>query len=221
MTEYGAPPVDLGLIDISPKEMMFWLYCPVKLPGRFPVTLPENLSQFFGFFPSIYEDCRDRWWDSYVYITAKTLFVTADNPGNRPGWHSDGFMTDDLNYIWSDANGTLFWEPENRVSFVQDHMASLDEMQAAAHVGPHVTYADKHLLRLDQSVIHRVADVKIPRVRSFVKISVSKDRYDLVGNSINHELAPDWTYVDRQAERNAPAAVVSKAVTEIQTGRQA
>ena len=24
---YGAPPVDLGPIDISPKEMMFWLYC--------------------------------------------------------------------------------------------------------------------------------------------------------------------------------------------------
>lgn len=206
MTEiYGAPPVDLGLIDISPKEMMFWLYCPVKLPGRFPVTLPANLNQFIGFFPSIYEDCRDRWFDSYVYITAKTLFVTADNPGNRPGWHSDGFMTDDLNYIWSDANGTLFWEPQNCVSFVQDHMASLDEMEAAANVGPHVTYPDKHLLRLDQSVIHRVADVKTPRVRSFVKVSVSNDKYDLVGNSINHELAPDWQYFERNADRNAPS----------------
>ena len=26
---YGAPPVDLGLIDLSPVEMMFWLYCPI------------------------------------------------------------------------------------------------------------------------------------------------------------------------------------------------
>lgn len=204
---YGAPPVDLGLIDISPREMMFWLYCPVKLPGEFTVKLPANLKQFISFFPKVYENAgKQRWKDSYVYITAKTLFVTADNPGNRPGWHSDGFMTDDLNYIWSDSNGTLFWEPDRRVSFVQDHVASLDEMEAAARVGPHATYPDKHLLVLDQSVIHRVADVKTPRVRTFIKVSVSRERYDLAGNSINHDLAPDWQYAERKAERNAPSS---------------
>ena len=30
---YGAPPIDLGFINLSPEEMMFWLYCPIKLPG--------------------------------------------------------------------------------------------------------------------------------------------------------------------------------------------
>jgi hypothetical protein len=209
---YGAPPVDLGLIDISPKEMMFWLYCPVKLPGMMSMSIPDNLRQFSPLLRAASRDAVQMWLDSYVYITAKTLFVSADNPGNRPGWHSDGFMTDDLNYIWSDCNGTLFWEPERRVSFVQDHMDSLAEMQAAAHVGPHTVYPDKHLLRLDQSVIHRVADVKTPRVRSFVKVSVSRDKYDLVGNSVNHELAPDWKYFERNAERNAPAKAETKAV---------
>lgn len=211
---YGAPPIDLGLVDISPKEMMFWLYCPIKLPGDYVATMPANLWQFWPIVRAVHNDCSaNRWKDSYVYITAKTLFVTADNPGNRPGWHSDGFMTDDLNYIWSDANGTIFWEPNKRVSFVQDHLASLDEMQAAAEVGPHHIYPDKHLLRLDQSVIHRVADVRTPRVRSFVKVSVSRDRYDLTGNSINHDLAPDWEYHERSEERNAPAAAESKVVT--------
>ncbi len=214
MTEiYGAPPIDLGLIDISPKEMMFWLYCPVKLPGQDQYTVPRNLKKFEPILEAIaYDAGFARFIDSYVYITAKTLFVTADNPGNRPGWHSDGFMTDDLNYVWSDTNGTMFWEPRSRVSFVQDHMASLAEMHEAAEVGPHHVYPDKHLLRLDQSVIHRVADVHTPRVRSFVKISVSRDRYDLVGNSINHELAPDWQYAERAEERNAPSKSETKAV---------
>ena len=210
---YGAPPIDLGLIDISPSEMMFWLYCPIKLPGDYHAQMPLNLFRFWPIVRAVKEDCGiNRWKDNYVYITAKTLFVTADNPGNRPGWHSDGFMTDDLNYVWSDCNGTLFWEPGKRISFVQDHMASLAEMEQAANVGPHMVYPDKHLLRLDQSVIHRVADVHTPRIRTFVKISISPDRYDLIGNSVNHSLAPDWQYFERGDDRNAPAAAETKAV---------
>ncbi|NTJ46870.1 hypothetical protein G6K93_07560 [Agrobacterium rhizogenes] len=210
---YGAPPVDLGLIDISPKEMMFWLYCPIKLPGQDQYTVPMNLKQFEPIVEAVAYDLPFKdFINNYVYITAKTLFVSADNPGNRPGWHSDGFMTDDLNYIWSDSNGTMFWEPESRVNFVQDHTLSLTEMRDAADVGPHRVYPDKRLLRLDQGVIHRVADVHAPRVRSFVKISVSRDQYDLVGNSVNHELAPNWTYHERAEERNAPAKAESKAV---------
>lgn len=32
--KYGQPPVDLGRIDLSVDEMMFWMYCPVKLKGN-------------------------------------------------------------------------------------------------------------------------------------------------------------------------------------------
>lgn len=209
---YGAPPVDLGLIDLSPREMMFWLYCPIKLPGQLYETAPDNLHQFYPIIEKVKRDCKAvRWARSYVYITAKTLHVTPDNPGNRPGWHSDGFLTDDLNYIWSDCNGTVFWEPGRRVSFVADHVASLGEMAEKADAGPHHVYPDKHLLRLDQAVIHRVADIYTPRIRSFVKVSVSFDRYDLVGNSINHDLAPDWTYSERGESRNAPAKAETPA----------
>lgn len=208
---YGASPVDLGLVDIESKEMMFWLYCPIKLPGHALSVVPDNLKQFIPLIrEAVFDITYKQWYDSYVYITAKTLFVTADNPGNRPGWHSDGFMTDDLNYVWSDCNGTMFWEPDEAVEFTQDHKLSLDEMQKAADAGPHVVYPDKHLLRLNQGVIHRVADVTKPGVRTFVKISVSKDKYDLVGNSVNHKLAPDWEYKDRILERNAPSSNETK-----------
>jgi hypothetical protein len=204
---YGSKPVDLGLIDLNPTEMMFWLYCPIKIPGNCVTNTPKNLKQFLPIIREAAYDASKIFKDSYVYITAKTLYVSADNPGNRPGWHSDGFMTDDLNYIWSNTNGTLFWEPPKFVEFTQDHSISLKEMQDIAEpdVEHHRVYKDKHLLRLDQGVIHRVANVNKPGMRTFVKISFSKEKYNLVGNSINHELQLDWDYFERSEERNDPA----------------
>lgn len=115
-------------------------------------------------------------------------------------------MTDDLNFIWSDCNGTLFWEPDDLVSFTQDHHASLAEMEELAEpdVEHHRVYPDKHLLLLDQGVIHRVADVKTPGMRTFVKVSISRHKYNLVGNSINHALPLPAEYVERSVERNHP-----------------
>lgn len=216
---YGISPNPLGKVDISPKEMLFWLYCPIKMRNvtykgidDLLTTTPANLHQFAPIIERALDSLLPDWLAaSYVYITAKTLWVTPDNPGGRPGWHSDGFMTDDLNIIWSDSNPTLFWTPEKRFSFTQDHHASLAEMEALAEpdTASHRTYDNKTLLLLDQRVIHRVADITKAGMRTFVKISVSKHRYNLVGNSINHLLSPDWDYAERQEERNHPIARVA------------
>lgn len=219
-TLYGISPCPLGKIDISPKEMMFWLYCPIKMRNvRYEgitdllKTTPANLHQFAPIIERAMDSVISDWLTSrYVYITAKTLWVTPDNPGNRKGWHADGFMTDDLNFIWADRNPTLFWVPDEQVSFIQDHHASLAEMENAAErdVDHHRTYGDKKLLMLDQRVIHRVADIETAGMRTFVKISVSKDRYNLIGNSINHLLPMDWDYFERQDERNCPIGKASQ-----------
>lgn len=214
-TIYGAPPTDLGMIDLSPVEMMFWLYCPIKLAGQELLTAPANLGQFAPIVIAARRDCGERWRDSYVYVTAKTLWATPENPGNRPGWHSDGFLTDDLNYIWADANPTIFWEPDQRFRFDADHAASLPQMDALAEqdVAHHTTYPVKHLLRLDQTVIHKVDTGITPGLRTFVKVSVSRHRYALRGNSINHELAPDWNYQDRADQRNCPIGSRAREAT--------
>jgi hypothetical protein len=209
MTDYGFAPRDLGRVDLAPVEMMFWLYCPVKLAGSSTMVIPPNLTQFLPLLELAKYDCRDLWKENYVYLTAKTLWVSPENPGNRPGWHSDGFMTQDLNYVWSDRDGTLFWESEQPREFVQDHVSSLTEMASAASAGPVKQYPDKHLLRLDETVIHRVADFAAPGMRSFVKISVSRHRYNLVGNSINHLLPVNWDLAPRAADRNHPSASIA------------
>jgi hypothetical protein len=204
-------PLDLGLVDLSPAEMMCWLYCPIKLPGMQGFVFPDNLWQFVDIPRAAQADFisiegRPRWRDSYVYLTAKTLYVSPESPGNRPGWHSDGFMTDDLNYIWSDRSGTEFWKPNYARSFTLDHQLSLSEMeQAVANEPMIVTYPDKHLLRLDEFVIHRVAR-QSPGMRTFVKVSVSTNPYNLIGNSINHGMPTGWTYSPRASERNHTSA---------------
>jgi hypothetical protein len=201
---YGQAPKDLGLIDLSPSEMMFWLYCPIKLPNGFE-AVPDNLEQFNDILIAVYDDCEERWNDSYVYISAKTMHVSPTSIGNRPGWHCDGFMTDDLNYVWYDYNPTEFYVSK-LVSLTQDHTKSIEEMEALAAGDPYgiTTYPLKHLLRLDEKVIHRVGPNPAPSVRTFVKVSVSYEKYALKGNSVNHLLDTNWVYEDRMAERNCP-----------------
>lgn len=201
---YGNAPKDLGLIDLSPKEMMFWLYCPIKLPGT-GLIIPDNLLQFEDIIDKVSYDCDDRWDDSYIYISAKRMHISPTSIGNRPGWHADGFMTDDLNYVWYDYNPTQFYV-SSLFELTQDHTKSIEEMEAITAGDPYgiTTYPLKHLLRLDETVVHRVGPEPAANVRTFVKISVSYEKYALEGNSINHELAPDWEYEPRKVERNCP-----------------
>jgi hypothetical protein len=200
--------------------MMAWLYCPIKLPGAVDGELPANLVQFRPIIKAVYEDCdKTRWFNSYVYLTAKRLWVTPESPGNREGWHADGYGTNDLNYIWADKSPTLFFEPDGLLAYPDDHRKSMEMMTADAEASPEFirTYPNSTLLRLDETVIHNVAPCEAAGWRTFVKVSVSDQRYLLEGNSINHELAPDWKYVAREAERNCPLAPIKGGDAHLDT----
>jgi hypothetical protein len=207
---YGNLPRDIGLIDLSFDEMMFWMYCPIKRPNKVNWKLPDNLRQFDEIVDACYlnhEDVTD-WSMSYVYLTAKTLYVSGDNIGNRPGWHSDGFGGSDINYIWCDRAPTDFLHVDPGVELSTDCDESMRQM-AAIHRQPNddakvVNFPDKHLLRLDPSVIHRSPVGFEPGMRTFVKVSVSRNVYNLVGNSVNHALPLDVPMVPRAADRNHP-----------------
>lgn len=206
---YGQPPVDLGFVDLEPKEMMFWLYCPIKEPFYSSHFLPSNLTQYEPIVNKAKYDCGSgRWDNSFVYITAKTLYVTHENIGNRPGWHSDGFGTSDLNYIWYDRAPTEFLLGE--FDLPEDCDESMVEMQAQSdnNVNQRMTYPDKHLLKLDQSVIHRCPVRFEAGMRTFVKISVSGYPYDLEGNSVNPFLGEIFDKKPRKDSRNHPSSLI-------------
>lgn len=205
MRRYGEEPASLGVKQVDCKEMMFYQYLPIKLPQDHFWRLEPRLECFDKMILDCVNDFLrfrggHQWCDSYVYLTVKCMFQLPGCSFNREGWHSDGFMTDDVNYIWSDNNPTEFHS--GPFTLTQHHEISLKEMECldSGHFGP-----AGELLRLDQFNIHRVAVIPEPTMRTFFKLSISKDQYNLIGNSHNHLLNYSWELKDREAARNHPS----------------
>lgn len=208
--KYGTLPKSLGEHIIDCQEMMFYQYLCIKLIGQHQPIAEDRLKPFFSVIGAaccdfIGEFGLDKYMNSYIYVSAKNLFQSESCPYNRPGWHSDGFMTDDINYLWSNKNPTIFNTSE--FALTQDDSLSLKEMELQANSLNNFLFSDNQLLRLDQFNIHKVNDNQEKGMRSFLKISFSKDKYNLIGNSINHELAYDWSMKPRKMERNIPQSI--------------
>lgn len=202
--KFGNPPQDLGFFPVEGGEVFYFLYLPISLPGQIGYTLPKSLHQFISLIDAVRIDEPDRFEAEHVYVTGRRMYVGPEISANRPGWHSDGFGTDDLNYIWYDALPTVF----NNGPFVNipdNDKMSLKEFEKQADETMNYSFGNKCLLRLDPSVIHRVAGNPDRQfIRTFVKISISKHRYDLEHNSINHDLDYSWKQRLRKSDRNSP-----------------
>lgn len=213
---YGQAPVNLGIKEVHVQEMMFYQYLPIKMPGQTTPIYEERLTVFNDIIGTICCDFigsygLNRYMDSYVYFTAKYLYQMPGCSFNRPGYHSDGFMTDDINYIWSDRSGTVF----NTTWFelTLDDSKSLKEMEEQALPSLDFQLPDGTLARLDQFVIHRVNNNLIEGMRTFLKVSFSKDKYNLEGNSHNYMIPYNWEMKPRKSERNIPQTIIQPFTT--------
>jgi hypothetical protein len=205
--KYGQLPKDLGQHEIICDEMMFYQYLPIKMPGENNPVYEDRLRCFDRLVGVVCCDFigtfgLDAYVSSYLYLTAKYMYQVPGCSYNRPGYHSDGFMTDDINYVWCDKNPTVF----NTTDFAltMDDSGSLVEMEQQAEIEKEISYPENTLLRLDQFNIHKVADVKKPGMRTFLKLSFSHDRYNLIGNAHNYLLKYEWLMNTRKEERNIP-----------------
>ena len=209
--KYGELPKELGIFDVEAKEMMFYQYLPIKMPNETQPIYEQRLKCFDALvgaicFDYIGEFGLDNYVNSYVYLTAKHLYQMPNCSFNRTGWHSDGFLTDDINYIWCDKYPTIF----NKTDFdlPLDDLLSMEEMEKQAMPFNDVIYKENQLLRLNQFNIHKVAAITKGGMRTFLKVSISKDKYDLIGNSHNYLLNYDWEMKQRKEARNIPQSVV-------------
>ena len=211
---YGALPISLGHFPIECKEAMLCLYMPISLIGQRGINMPNPFRAYFmPLARAVREDIgEEAFIANNIYLTAKHTFVSPSLVANRPGWHSDGFLTNDLNYLWYDALPTIFNDSEFSVD--PDHAKSLDQFGAQADPENDRQYDCQELLKLDQYVIHMVADALAPMFRTFVKISVSKDQYNLTGNSHNYDLDYNWPMHDRLEIRNTPAVAQRDAIVK-------
>jgi hypothetical protein len=209
MSSYGSKPTLIRNIDIQCKEMMFYQDMLIKDTCR-GVWVVENRLKIFS---HLIRDCAKDFIDNfgpvqyarnYMYLSAKHLFQPANQSYNRPGWHSDGFGSDDINYIWSNKFPTVFNNSTFNLS--NDDKLSMDEMAEQALPENDFTYPDNSLVRLDQYNIHRVATNTPAGFRTFVKVTFSKSRFNLLGNAHNYELDYTWQMKPRGIDRNVPAA---------------
>lgn len=216
--KYGSLPHNLGQCDVKCEEMMFVQYMPIKLAGGYGSPVYDD--RFLVFEGMIDRICcdfmdkfgRDAWDESYIYLTVKHMYQVPNSSFNRYGYHSDGFMTNDINYIWSNKFPTVF--NTTKFNLTLDDRISIGEMEEQAIKENEITYPDCSLVRLNQYNIHKVGDNSTGGLRTFVKISFSKDKYDLIGNAHNHLLDYDWEMKERSVERNIPQTIIQEEVTK-------
>lgn len=211
---YGLLPEVIGKLYIKNDESMLYLCTPIKLKYSGKLAVPPQLERFQPLIRAVIAR-EPEVYSKYIYITVKAMYVSGRNTGQRAGWHCDGFMTEDINYIWSDNIPTIFGSPYydstgwrdylSTVALPQDHDTCLKWLKEK-YAYHETKYHNNTLLRLDQYVIHKPQEVVAPTFRTFVKISVSDHIYALQGNTKNPMLPEtlEWEYKPRVATRNCP-----------------
>lgn len=201
MKTYGKLPIYLGPFPhINLNEVMYYLYLPVVMDGDYSdIRLPRRIAcceplitQAIKFAP---RDFR------YVYLSARKGWATKDSPLNRPGWHADGFGTDDINCVWWKGPGTRF---ANQAfdGIVSDRNRSQQQFDKQVRNDTIVTYDEGGLYGMDSSVVHSTPLIGEPCMRQYVKISFSDQQYNLENNSHNYLFDYDWPMHSRTAIRN-------------------
>lgn len=211
---YGTLPKEVGTIQNGIDEMMFYQYLPIKDNDNFCIDLPSQLNNEFlqELITIVNNDFINlrgvqEFKEHYIYLTVKHLYVTHGKGLNRPGIHSDGFMTNDINYIWSNELPTVFYSGEFPNVPMSDEL-SIDYFEERKQYCEKVIYPTNTILRLDQFNIHETNTIEeFSGLRCFIKVSFSKDKYDLKGNSKNSCITYNWEYRDRSQTRNIPQKI--------------
>lgn len=179
-------------------EYCFVQYLPVYFPGS-ELRVPENLKPLKEIINKCFGYTLE---DEYLYITVKHLWVTPDNLANRPGWHCDGYLSDDINIVWVDKHPTEFCVQEFDLDL--DHTKSMKQMEEQAREDNIWTPEPKQLVMMDEQHVHRSPLIKESGFRVFFKASISKNKYNLKGNGHNYLFDYDWDMQERSLERNHP-----------------
>jgi len=217
---YGAAPrmvCNFGLLGLP--EMMYYLYLPVRMRGyRIAGNAASRLPDWRG-SPLLLPDPLRGLYDlvqvaeaaslvttgrvyQYTYVSARRGWATPDAPLNRPGWHADGFGTDDLNYVWWKGAGTRFAVQEFR-DISSDHKESIRQFEEQIDPAAVRTYPPGYLWQLTPYVVHATPVIPAPgEWREYIKVSLSDHRYNLAGNSHNYLFDYDWPIVGREEVRN-------------------
>ena len=199
MPKYGEAPIRLGRFNFDLSEVMYYLYLPVRI-DQSHIALPPNVRICRDIIDAALANAPRPY--RYVYLSARKGWASPDNPLNRPGWHCDGFGTDDMNYVWWAGPGTRFAVQEFR-NISEDHLVSQQQFEQQVESTWDMAWPERNLYALNPYVVHATPLIKPPGcMRQFIKISLSDHRYNLENNSHNYLLSYDWPLHSRDEIRN-------------------
>lgn len=219
----GHPLAIAHLPEMRAEEFQHVVYMPIAADGVF--DLPDGLRWATPAIYAVFDHlhgarCPDLFTDWYVYLSVKHGWVDAGQAGNREGWHIDGFGSPgDKNFIWCDSTPTEYLKGTFVVP--SDHKGCLERLAyLAGKVGIqhkprndlaplHITqgHLETHTLYELGQTVHQPSKALVSGMRTFVKISVSRERYDLVGNARNPLLpSTHWPLKAREGVRNHPTS---------------
>lgn len=208
---YGKRPDFLGFHDVHLPEYMNYMYLPVSMGNPNDIRLPDNIYLLYGMVKYVIDSPFYKE-GQYVYVTAKRGYATPDNPLNRPGWHSDGFGSDDYNAIWFNRYPTIVAIQEFH-DISDDHAYSMEQFDHQINPDRIEELEPLILHGMSPSVIHAAGEIPAPGGdRQFVKISCSFNKYNLEGNSHNYLFDYTWKMFDRDEVRNDPIHAESDSI---------
>ena len=189
-------------------EFCNMVYMCIKQKGNSEYNIPDNLVELVeSIIADIYSlnpDLYGNDWTKYCYLTVKKMYIQPNSCGNREGWHIDGFLSDQENYIWSDCEATPTEVSIGEFRLTEDHNKSLDEMVLQTSYNFTEQLKPFHLYDMNQSIVHRPTKnfTKESVLRTFIKITYSKELFNCVGNAWNYKLPNIKPKVKRNQNRN-------------------
>ena len=191
----GGNPKMIKTIKLDPQEYCNILYLPIYIEWQ-GFKIPKRVMPYLPIIKEIPVEYN------YMYITIKHQYVEAQGYGNRPGWHVDGFLSNNKEYVWCSR------EPTEYISIseyeeVAEHETALENFNRLGTARRIQSLHPETLYFLGKT-IHRTPKIIEGGVRTFVKISCSNEKFNLKGNAVNELLKYKWKYYDREITRNHP-----------------
>lgn len=194
--------------DVEDLEFCNIVYMCIKQAGCSEYHIPDNIkslvesviSDVYTLSPKLYNDD----WTRYCYVTIKKMYVQPEGFGNRDGWHIDGYLSDQDNFIWSDCRATPTEVAIGEFDIADNHEQSLNDMKHIASSRFHQQLNTNTLYEMHQECVHRPTANKTENsvLHTFIKITYSKEMFNCIGNAWNYKIPHIRPTVKRGNIRN-------------------
>ena len=200
----------------NPNSYIWSLNMPIKMPHS-EVKIPKLYNQFSEFLGRVFrnEIKTNPYYDKfYAYLTIDQRKVRPFTSQRRSDWHSDSVRNiktdntyDESIYICYDNLPTVFTDAKldfNKLPTLKSNRILSDFINKSCTQSDHFLHDNYSILHFDPYSLHRenINNDSVNINRTYVKVTFSKDQYNIEGNCHNYYFNYEWDSFPRTLERN-------------------